>query len=489
MARRPSNEKPKPDVPLPYGRGSLIALAALALGACTVGPDFKKPETPLPAAFNEGAASAAAQVPANWWTLYHDAELTRLIDLAFKQSPTVEKAMAKIEEADAYARQVGANALPEIDGSASGNRSKYSSVAGSPAAGSFAGGTYSTFTAGLSTSFELDFYGKLRRAREGARAQARASRDAAAVVRIPLAGQIAQQYWAVRSLEAQVKTTAGILEDSRASLQLAEKRAAGGTSSSLDVAQAKGALASLLAQQADLNRQRKLANHQLALLCGAPDLVLAPGAFDARPPLPPAGLPSDLLKLRPDIQSAQETLRAANASIGYTQAFKYPTFSITGALGLQSRELSQFLTKNAGTWSLGAGVYAPILDWGNIDAQVDGAKARARQAGADYVGTVQTAFSEVRSALVENGSRAEMDGLLGDQLAAAKQALKLAQSRYDSGYSPYLEVLDSRRDVNNAELAWQRNREAQWDAGIQLFKALGGGWKDDSQSAPKGSAK
>ncbi len=457
----------------------LGAVGALALSACTVGPDYKQPETPLPAAFEQGANEGVPHIGADWWTLYHDGELTRVVELAFKQSPTVEKAVAKIEEADAYVRQVGGNALPSVDGDASADRSSHSSKGGPKKANGAAGGTYNTFKAGLTTTFELDFYGKLRRAREGARAEALASRQAAATVRIMLAGQVAQTYFAIRSLEAQIAITAQLLNDSQASLDLAQKRAAGGAASDLDVAQAKGAQAALAVQQADLKRMRALAGHQLALLCGAPDLALAAGVWSAPAPLPPPGLPSDLLKARPDLQAAENQLKSANAAIGYNQAFKYPTFSITAALGMESRELSQFMSKGARTWSLGAGVYAPIFDGGQIDAKVDGAKARAKQASADYVNAVQTAFGEVQDALTENSARADMKGLLAARQKAAHDALTIAQSRYDGGYSPYLEVLDARRQVSEAELAALRNREAQFAASVQLFKALGGGWAGD----------
>jgi multidrug efflux system outer membrane protein len=458
-----------------------LALAALALSACTVGPDYKQPETPLPAAFGPGVDGPLLVQP-DWWTLYGDAELTRVVELAFKQSPTVEKALAKVEEADAYVRQVGGNALPSVDAAGSADRARHSTQAGPPAAKG--GGTYNTLKGGLSTSFELDFYGKLRRAREGAEAEAFASREAGDAVRIMLAGQVAQAYFAIRSLEAQGAATAQLLGDARASQALAGKRAQGGAASSLDVAQARGSVAALAAQEADLSRARELAGSRLALLCGAPGLALAAGPWGAPAPAPPAGLPSGLIKARPDLRAAEDHLKSANAAIGYTQAFKYPTFSITGALGAESRDLSKFLSGGARTWSLGAGVYAPIFDGGQINAQVDGAKARARQAAADYVGAVQAAFAEVQDALVETRARAGMDGLLAERQAAAQAAQAAAQSRYDGGYAPYLEVLDARSRAGEADLARLRNREAQFAASVQLFKALGGGWNAAGAAAP-----
>ena len=454
----------------------LGALAALALSACTVGPDYKQPETPLPGAFGPGVDGPLAVQP-DWWTLYGDAELTRVVELAFKQSPTVEKALAKVEEADAYVRQVGGNALPSVDADGLAERSRRSSKAGPPAAQNFAGGTFNSFEGGLSTRFELDFYGKLRRAREGAQAEAFASREAGDAVRIMLAGQVAAAYFSIRSLEAQHAATAQLLGDARASQALARKRAQGGAASSLDVAQARGSVAALAAQDADLLRARVLAENQLALLCGAPGLRLVAGPWGAPAPAPPAGLPSGLINARPDLRAAEDRLKSANAAIGYAQAFKYPAFSITGALGAESRDLSKFLSGGARTWSLGAGVYAPIFDGGQINAQVDGAKARARQAAADYVGAVQAAFAEVQDALVETRARAEMDGLLAERQAAAQAAQAVAQSRYEGGYAPYLEVLDARSRVGEADLARLRNREAQFGASVQLFKALGGGWR------------
>lgn len=455
-----------------------VCALMLPLAACTVGPDYQRPETPLPPTFGADAPPAGTPVAADWWRLFGDAELTRVVELAFDKSPTVARAAARIEEADGRLREVGGDALPSVNANAGASRARHSSRAGPPRSQGFVGGTYNDFSAGLSTSFELDFWGKLRRAKEGARADALASRAGAGVVRLTLAGKVAQSYFAVRSLEAQIKAQADTVEALRESQTLAHRRVADGATSSLDAAQTEAALAGGEAQKAALARALAVQKTQLALLCGMPDLRLADAATDIQtPPATPAGLPADIVRARPDVHQAEEAYHAANAAIGYRQAFKYPTFSLTGALGVESRDLSHIATRGASLWSVGAGVYAPILDWGKIDAQVDQTKARAKAAAADFEQTVQTAYAEIACALATQSGLAAEAAPQEARLRAAKEALSLAKKRYASGYSAYLEVLDAQRQANDAQQSVLRLKESQQGAAVDLFKALGGGWK------------
>jgi multidrug efflux system outer membrane protein len=219
----------------------------------------------------------------------------------------------------------------------------------------------------------------------------------------------------------------------------------------------------------------------LALLVGTPDLRIA--AADLRqlplPPLPPAGLPSSLLEARPDLRQAEEELVANNARIGVAKAAMYPTISLTGGLGAESKDLSNLFSGGARTWNLGLGLVLPIFDAGANEARLDQATARQKQALAAYQKAVQTAFQEVNDALVGLRENAEGEAAQDARVAAAEQTLKLAQVRYEAGYSGFLEVLDAQRTVNDARLAHIATRQSRLAAAVDLFKALGGGWREE----------
>jgi len=202
------------------------------------------------------------------------------------------------------------------------------------------------------------------------------------------------------------------------------------------------------------------------------------------PPTPPAGLPSALLERRPDIRSAEESLVAANAQIGVARAAMFPTISLTAGAGTQSVELNNLFQGGTGIWSLGANVTAPIFDAGRRRARVEQADARRDQALAQYQRSIETGFREVSDALVNVQGSADMEQGLEERLRAARNALELSTTRYESGYSPYLEVLDAQRTANDAELAFVRNRQARLAFSVDLMKSLGGGW-DAGSGTPK----
>ena len=243
--------------------------------------------------------------------------------------------------------------------------------------------------------------------------------------------------------------------------------------------QAQGALSDALVQRRDAERSRALIERQLATLTGRLDLKIVQGDLFALPvpPTPPPGLPSALLERRPDIRSAEQSMVAANAQIGIARAALFPTISLTAALGMQSAQLGELLSSGAGIWSLGFGLALPIFDAGRREARVEQAEARREQALAGYQRSIETAFREVADGLVNVEQSASVEEELRLRLQAARNALELSTLRYESGYSPYLEVLDAQRTANEAELAFVRNRQARLAFSVDLMKALGGGWK------------
>jgi multidrug efflux system outer membrane protein len=218
--------------------------------------------------------------------------------------------------------------------------------------------------------------------------------------------------------------------------------------------------------------------HPLGLLTGRFGLTVAGGAVTSLPipPLPPAGLPSQLLERRPDVSQAEAVLAAATERIGIARAAQFPTLSLTASLGRASPELSNLFSSHASIWSIGAGLVGPILDGGRYAARTDQAAAQARQAEALYQRTVETAFRDVADALSNVRLAADQETDLQDRVAQARSALRLAQMRYDRGYSAYLEVLDAQRTLNDAQLSFLRNRQAYLSFTVDLMNALGGGW-------------
>ena len=457
--------------------------AALLLGGCAaVGPDYERPVMDLPGTFPDAPADVApaATVPAEWWKLYGDQELDELVASALARNADMRIAVARIEEADANLREAGAAFLPQFDFGATSARSRISNQTANPIPASVPL-VRNNVRLALSTAFELDFWGKLRRALETTRALALGSRYAREVVTLSLAGLTTQAYFSLRSLDAQVALTRSTLASRQETLDMVRRRARGGIASDLDINQAEFARADASAQLKELQRQRALVEHQLGALTGRLELTLAAGErLDLPlPPLPPAGLPSALLQRRPDILQAEQQLIAANAQIGIARAAMFPTISLTSYLGSESRGLSTLLGAGAGIWSLGFGLTLPVFDAGRYAARTQAAEARQKQAVGGYQKAVETGFREVADALatVRQTAAAEADQQARAQ--AARNVLRLASLRYEAGYSAYIEVLDAQRTANEAELALVRNRQSRLVASVDLMKALGGGWSMD----------
>ncbi|MBI2224517.1 MAG: efflux transporter outer membrane subunit [Betaproteobacteria bacterium] len=458
---------------------SAMLLLALALGGCTLlGSDYQRPQFDLPDRYPEDAAgaSAAVPVPANWWRLYEDPLLDKLVAAGLAQNTDVKLAAARLEEAEGALREANATLLPEIDANTFAGRARSSTRAAPLPPGATA--IRNNFQLSANTSFEIDFWGRLRRLREAARAQYLQTRYGRDVVSLTLAAAISRSYFNVRSLDAQIIVSGETLVATVDSADIARRRAEAGLVSELDVNQAEANRAQFAAQIKDLQRLREATVHQLGLLTGAPDLKLGAGDLHPAPapPMPPPGLPSTLLERRPDVRQAEAALIAANAQIGVARASQFPTFSLTAALGAQSADLANLFSSGSGIWSIGVGAVGPIFDAGRYAARTEQAEARARQAAAVYERAVQTAFREVADALSNVRLAADAEQDLRDRVERAQNTLRLATLRYEAGYSAYLEVLDARRTLNDAQLALARNRQLYLSYTVDLMNALGGGW-------------
>ena len=453
-----------------------LFLMALLAGCTTVGPDYQRPEMPLPGEFAAGSSEAGPPLASDWWTLYSDATLNELVATARANNADMRIAAAQVQEAEAVMRQARAALFPEVTGSFTRTRSRVGTLTAPPPA---ATAPLERNDARLvaSTSFELDFWGRFGRADEAARAALLGSRIAREVVGLTLGGLTAQTYFGLRSLDAQIVVLDNSLRLRRESLDIARARADAGLASELDVHQAQGALSDALVQRREAARQRALLERQLAQLSGRLDLKIAPGDIFALPlpPTPPAGLPSSLLERRPDIRAAEQSMIAANAQVGVARAARFPAVSLTAFLGGQSAAVEDIAS--SGVWGLGVGVVAPLFDAGRRAALEDQAAARYQQSLASWQRSVEGAFREVSDALVNLQQTSASEADLRARVEAARNALELSRIRYESGYSPYLEVLDAQRTANEAELAFVRNRQARLAFSVDLMRALGGGWK------------
>jgi multidrug efflux system outer membrane protein len=318
----------------------------------------------------------------------------------------------------------------------------------------------------------------LRRAAEAARAQALSTVYARDVITLTLAGAVTQTYFSVRSFDAQIIATRETLRTREESLSLVNRRARGGVASGLDVAQAEGLRAQASAQLKELVRLRTLAEHLLGTLTGKLDIVIPEQGIGGipLPPVPPPGLPSTLIERRPDVRAAEQQVVASNAEIGVATAALFPTISLTGDFGGESSVLRTTVNSGARIWGIGLNLAAPIFDFGRRRAAVQGQEAQEREIQANYEKVVQTGFREVADALTNLQLTTSAESDQQARVKAARDALRLANRRYDGGLSPYFDVLDAQRTVNEAELVFIQNRLNQLSASVDLMKALGGGW-------------
>jgi len=459
-------------------------VAALALSGCAVGPDYLRPSALLPSVFGEATPVAQSQAIDNrWWSLFEDATLNDLVEQALKNNADLRTAIARVEQANAVAREAGAGFFPEIDGEAAGSNRKLSTKTATWNASS--PDILRSRSAALTASYELDVWGRVRRSNEAAQASLLASSYSRDSIRLSIAGLVSSNYLALRATDAQLAIARESLQSREESLRLVKTRVDAGLVSPLDLYEATGAVAAMQAQTADLRRQRALLENLLALLTANPELKISAG--DLRqlplPPVPPAGLPADLIETRPDVREAEQRLIAANANIGVAKAGYYPRFSLTGSLGTESKTLGDLFSAGANTWSLGLGLLMPVLDFGRTSARVDQAKALNEQSLIAWQNALQVAYKEVRDALVNLRENAEAEAARNILVDNTQKALDITNRRYAAGYSGYLEVLIAQRAHNEAMQNLISTRQARLAAAVDLFKAIGGGWQDEARKA------
>jgi multidrug efflux system outer membrane protein len=473
---------------------ALPLAATVLLAGCAVGPDYKRPEaTTIPAAYtgatNSGAtdgwkvAQPQGQLPkGNWWEIFGDPELNDLEIQAAAANQQLKIAVARFAEARAQMDVTRSGLFPNVALSGSATRQQTSLNAPSVTTGQAIGhtSTYNNFTVPLDLSYEVDFWGRVRRSVESARAQAQASADDLETIRLMIQAEVAVDYFTLRALDSERAVLLSSVQVFSKSFDLTMNRRTGGVATDLEVAQAETILKTTQAQLPAVALQRAQFEHALALLVGqnASNFQIPERAFSAAPPLIPPGLPSELLERRPDISAAERRMAAANASIGVAKAAFFPTIQLNGLAGLESINAGTLFNGSSRLWAVGPSVTLPIFEGGKLRAGLRLAKASYDEMVASYRESVLTAFSEVEDNLAaQNLLASQYDAESGALLAARKQ-LEVANNRYRDGLITYLEVATAESTALNVEFSTVQLRGQQLIATVTLVKSLGGGWQD-----------
>jgi multidrug efflux system outer membrane protein len=467
----------------------IIGLIQLAvLSACALGPDYRRPGVTVPDLFRsqDGLAQQASLADLPWWDVFNDPTLRDLVGTALVNNYDLLIAIRRIEESRAVALQARSPLFPQLGYEVDAQHSK-NVVLGSPAA---AGGIISDRFAGLlNASWELDLWGRIRRADEAARAQILANEEARRGVMLTLVSEVAQAYFELLELDLELdiarRTTASFGE----SLKMFNQRLEGGVASVLETARAEASQASAASNIPELERQIVVKENQISVLLGRnPEPIPRTATLIEQRPPPevPAGIPSLLLERRPDIRQAEQQLVAANAQIGVTVAQFFPRVDLTSFFGRVSSDLSQITSGRATTWSIGSSLTGPLFQGGNLLGQYRQARAQWEEVRLRYHQTALNAFQEVSNALI---AREKLDQVRAEQERAVRaltDAVRFSTQRYVAGLSSYFEVLDAQQQLYPAENALAQTRLNQLLAIVQLYRALGGGWNlaDDQWVGP-----
>lgn len=480
----------------------LPAVAALLVVAgCTVGPDYQKPSIVVPPRFAEGGAPPAATDAdlAFWWSGFGDQELNKLVARAIAQNLDVETAGSRIREARAREIVAGAAALPQIDAQGSASRQRISENAipippgaggsngGSASAGAFGlpGSEFSTFRTGFDASWEIDLFGRGRRSVEAAVARTGTAVWNRRDVQVSVAAEVAKAYLSLRTAQQKIASAMAEVDRQRRSLRLVGARVRGGLVTGQDLVQQQSELAAAQSAIPPLRAQAEQEIHALGVLTGdAPEVLIAElspiAALPSSPTVPP-GLPSDLLRRRPDIRTAEQNLHAATADIGVATADLYPRFSLSAVPALVSTTLAKLLEWGSRSYTASASIDWPIFNGGRTRANIAVANAQQEQALIAYRKAVLTALQDVEDALgnIDNDRRqiVSLDGAEG----RARRAEDIARTRYRGGLVTYSDVLQARASRISLEGQLIQARGTLGRDTVALFKALGGGWPELAQ--------
>lgn len=470
-----------------------LALANYARASTAVGPDYVRPTNAAPAAYKAAEFGEWKEgrpldtLPkGNWWEVFNEPALNELQQRAQADSPPLKAAVARVDQARATARVSRSEFLPSLDFNPAWRRERFSPNQ-VPAFGTM---TFNSFRVPLDLSYEVDLWGRVRRGFEGARADAQASVASLHHVLLTLQGDLAQNYFRLRALDAEIAAVAGTLRFRREQVDLVKNRLEGGIGTELDVVRAETELASAEAEAAALARSRAELENALGILVGTnpagfkfPALADAQLNWNPKPPVIPAGLPADLLERRPDVAEAERQLASANARIGVAKAAFFPVLRLTGSAGYLSGEVDSLFNWDSRIWSIGPSLSLPIFATARNHAKLRNTQAAFEESVANYRQRVLVAFGDVENSLAAIRFLAQQAEAQDRALASARRATDLADQRYRAGIVSYLEVVDANRIAFQTERATAQLAGQRLIATVQLIKALGGGWHEEALAA------
>ncbi len=475
------------------GLGPAAASAFLFLAACTVGPNYEQPRYAVSPGWKEGQQSGVVSQPAElsrWWSAFNDPMLNSLVERAIQSNLDLRVAQARIREARAARAVTASGAWPAFDSSAGYSRSRTSAntfSSGAPGGGSSApigGGDLERdlFKTGFDASWEIDVFGGVRRKVEAADAIIEASMEERRDVLVSVLGDVAKSYIDLRGFQRRLDVAHANLKAQQETLELTKVRFEAGLASDLDVARAESQVSATAALIPSLEGFLKQAAYRLDVLLGSqPGLLWEELSKEAHiPGLPPEvliGLPSELLRRRPDIRRAERQLAAATAEIGAATADLFPKFTLTGIVGLQSINAGDWITAGSRFWSVGPTMTWRLFDAGKIRANIEVRNAQHEQALHRYEKTVLTALQEVESALVRYAKEQARHQSLVAAVAANRRAVEMANELYVRGINDFLNVLDAQRSLYVSENDLSESEANMATNLVALYKALGGGWE------------
>ena len=457
----------------------LLSATLLASG-CTVGPNYKRPTVAVPGSYRGTVPDQAAQTELNalgdqkWWDVFQDDQLRTLIRTALTQNYDSRIAASRVLEAQAKLGITRADQFPSVGAGAGIFDTRTAQSKFLPAFET------STGQVNLSAAWELDFWGKYRRATEAARANLIASEWARREVLSTLVANVASAYFQLRALDLELEISKRTLTSRQESLRLTRILADGGSTTLLDVRQAEQLVFTASAEIPVLEQQIEQQENFLSILLGQNPGDIQRGQTlteQRQPPQVPSGLPSSLLERRPDIQQAEAQMVAANAEIGVARAAYFPQISLSGTGGFQSSALTSLFTGPAGAWSFGASLAQPIFTGGRLRSEVRLAEARQQTAALFYQQSIQGAFRSVSDALVAYHKTREFRAQQELLFRSAEDAARLSHMRYNGGVTGYLEVLTNETNAFSTELGLVQAQVNELLAVVQLYQALGGGWQ------------
>ncbi len=455
-----------------------VMAAAVLAQACAVGPNYRRPDTLTPERFRgEQVAAPESIADLPWWQVFDDPVLQDLIATALRNNYDLQTAVARVEQARGILVSTRAAVFPQGGYSGDAGRGRtFLPIGGNR--------TFNSFAATLNLAWEIDLWGRIRRATEAARAQLLATNEVRRGVILSLVAEVAQTYLTLLELDAQLEIARGAVQTFTATLALFQKQFEGGIGTKLPVARGEAALAQAAAVIPDVERAIVAVENALSVLLGWPPTAIPRGMslLEQRfPPRPPAGLPARILERRPDIRQAEEILIAANAEVGVAVADFFPRIGLTTLYGGQSTELDMVVRSPGTVWQIAAGVAGPLFQGGRLIGNYKTAQANWEGAKAQYEQAVLTALREVSDALVAASKLQEVRAERARAVAALEESSELATIRFNGGLATYFEVLEAQQQLFPAEQELARTVREQQLAVVQLYRALGGGWELSEQ--------